>query len=76
VLLIGELESNGQPLLDRGHHASLHLSGGVPVAEADRAALVSAAVAAGVVHDFVDDPSGDAGVHAWRGDRGRRRWES
>ena len=51
-----------QPLLDRGHHPGLHLRGGVPVAEADRAALAPAAVAAGVAHEFVDHPGGDAGV--------------
>jgi hypothetical protein len=38
------------------------ISGVVPVAEADRAALVAAAVAAGVAHEFVDHPGGDAGV--------------
>src|SRR5215216_6695667 len=50
-----------QPLPDRGGHTSLHLRGGVPVTQADRAAL-PAAVAAGMTHEFVDHPGGDAGV--------------
>src|SRR6266516_3307202 len=55
-----------QSLLDRGYHSRLHLRGCPSVAQADQAAALlglSPAVApAGVAHQLVDHPGGDAGV--------------
>jgi hypothetical protein len=61
--VLGHLEHDRQPCLDRVDHPGGHVGGGVPVAGADPAAAVQLAAAAALVaHQLVNHAGGDAGV--------------
>ena len=58
---LGDLEGEGQPLVERLDDSGGHLRGGVPVAGADAAATLQLPVAAALVtHQLIDHPGGDA----------------
>ena len=66
VDLASDRERNGGPSLDRRDDARLHLGRGPAVAGADLAAVLallsSAVPAAGMAHQLINHPGGDAGV--------------